>query len=133
MLLFVLLCTAFLFIGCEERTVGTDDPGIDFVLADIVGTWNFPDQSGDSAITVEILTSPTTGIFIKWADATYVYDCHGHGTLEDKVFSYTYGYTSTIGGSAGPTSDVVLEVALTFSLRNDRLKGTFSGEGPLDG
>ncbi len=133
LLLFILLCFAFLFIGCEERVAVDEDPGIDFILTDIEGTWEYPNQNGESNISIEIFTTPTTGIFIKWADATYLYDCHGHGTLEGKVFSYTYGYTSTAGLSAGPASDVVLEVALTFSLKNDRLKVVFSGEGPLDG
>ena len=133
LLFFVLLYTAFLFVSCEERSADVDDPGIDFILADIEGTWEYPHQGGDSFISVEIFSTPTTGIFIKYSDDTYVYDCHGHGTLEGKVFSYTYGYTSTVNLSTGPASDVVLEVALTFSLRNDRLKVVCSGEGPLDG
>ena len=54
-------------------------------------------------------------------------------TLNGKVFSYTYGYTSTINLSTGPASDVVLDVTLTFSYRNARLKVVCSGEGPLDG
>lgn len=131
--IFVLLSIASLCVGCLEPSPDTDDPEIDFVLTDIIGTWNFPVQSGDSAITVEIFTSPTTGVFIKWTDDTYAYDCHGHGTLEGKVFSYTYGYTSTIDGSTGPASEVVLTLYITFSYRDNRLKVICSGEGPLDG
>ncbi|MDY0288544.1 MAG: hypothetical protein RBR15_06960 [Sphaerochaeta sp.] len=133
LLLGVLVLVVLLF-GCEP-SIEDDGPGIDFVLNDIIGTWEFPDQNGDSAISVEIFTSPTTGVFIYWTDGDYSYDCHGHGTLEDKVFSYTYGYYSLIlpDGYTGPASDVVLEVTLTFTYKNDRLKVVCSGEGPLAG
>lgn len=134
-LTFILLWAAFLCISCDAPPGDIDDPGIDFVIEDILGVWEFPDQNGDTAITVEIFTSPTTGVFIKWTDATYEYDCHGHGTLNDKIFSYTYGYISITSseGYTGPASDVVLEVTLTFTYKNDRLKVVCSGEGPLDG
>lgn len=133
-LLLGVLVLIVLLSGCEP-TIENDGPGIDFVLDDIIGIWEFPDQNGDTAITVEIFTNPTTGIFIEWTDGTYVYDCHGHGTLNGKVFSYTYGYTSITSseGYTGPASDVVLEVTLTFTYKNDRLKVVCSGEGPLDG
>lgn len=131
-LLLGVLVLIVLLSGCES-TIEDDGPGIDFVIEDILGVWEFPDQNGNTAITVEIFTPPTTGVFIKWTDGTYVYDCHGHGTLNGKVFSYTYGYTSMISGSTGPASEVVLDATLTFSYRNDRLKVVCSGEGPLDG
>ena len=135
LLFFVLLYTAFLFVSCEERSADVDDPGIDFILADIEGTWEYPHQGGDSFISVEIFSTPTTGIFIKYSDDTYEYDCHGHGTLNDKIFSYTYGYISITSseGYTGPASDVVLKVTLTFTYKNDRLKVVCSGDGPLDG
>ena len=121
-----------LLLTCEEPQ-NDDDPGIDFVLADIVGTWNFPDQSGDSDITVEILNPSPMVVFIKWTHAENAYDCYGHGGLEGKVISYTYGYTSTISGSPGPESEVVLNLSITLAYRDGRLKVVCSGEGPLDG
>lgn len=71
-LTFILLWAAFLCISCDAPLGDIDDPGIDFVLDDIIGIWEFPDQNGDTAITVEIFTSPTTDIFIKRTDATYM-------------------------------------------------------------
>ncbi len=133
-LIFALLCTVFLFVSCEEPSADVDDPGIDFVWADIMGTWSFPSQNGETDISMTVNSSPSpTGIEVKWTHGANTYDCYGHGTLTDKVLTQTYGYNSTVGGSTGPASTVVLSITITFTYRNNRIKIVCAGEGPLDG
>lgn len=71
-LMLFFLFVAFLFVGCEDSSAEGDGPGIDFVLADIVGVWEYPNQNGVSAISIDTFTSPTTRVFVKRTDATYM-------------------------------------------------------------
>ena len=130
-LIFVLLCVVFLLVSCEEPSSDSDDPGIDFVIDDIKGNWEFPDQNGDSDITMNVYSSPT-GIGVKWTHGTSTYDCYGHGTLTDKVLTQTYRYTIKVGSTTGSESSDQ-DITITFSYRNDRIRIVCAGEGPLDG
>ena len=101
-------------VSCEQ------DPS--FTVADIIGTWNFPDGS-----VINIMDENT--IDISWTSGETEYTTFIDGALDGNVFTGTYGYNTLpdIG------SDVDLEITITITLSSNKLTATYSGQGLLNG
>lgn len=101
-------------VSCEQ------DPS--FTVADIIGTWNFPDGS-----VINIMDENTIDIF--WTSGETEYTTFIDGALDGNVFTGTYGYNTLpdIG------SNVDLEITITITLSSNKLTATCSGQGPLNG
>ncbi len=124
LLLVIVVLFAF-FIGCEQEP--------SFSIADLAGTWNFPDQGGYTGITAYVLPD-ATGADIGWEDGSYSYWCYGGGTYSDGVITGTYDYNcedSSPADNDGSGSDLALTI--TFNITNNRLSISCTGTGPLQG
>ncbi|MCX8014170.1 MAG: hypothetical protein N3A02_07770 [Rectinema sp.] len=125
-LIIALLAIAILS-GCE--LFASLFPGVTY--DDLVGEWDFPSVMFNNAQTgaVHLSVLPkgeddTIGIDLSWNEFANFY--YGDGTMDGNKFEGTYdeGNDDTINEYS---------ITVTFSLKNDKLKAVFSGQGPLNG
>lgn len=98
---------------------------------DIQGEWDFPsvlfNNAQTGAVHLSVLPKDEQGnihIDLSWNDFANFY--FGFGTMNGNTFSGTYN----VGND---DVEDTYSITVTFSLKNDKLKAVFSGQGPLNG
>ena len=106
------------------------DLGSNLTYEDIQGEWDFPSVTFNNAATgpvhLSVLDPVGTqiGIDLWWNDYDNFY--YGDGTMDGNTFTGTYD----VGGDSETDAYTIV---VKFSMVGDKLKASFSGQGPLNG
>jgi len=125
-LLLIGILLVWVLISCDENSVS---------IADLEGTWTFPDQGGYTDITVYVANTGNDGIAdIGFTTGTYSYWCYGGGTYSGLALVGTYDYNMDDSSPAdADASGSDYSISITYSMSGGKLSISCSGSGPLNG